>query len=252
MKTRILIIGNWKMNPRTLGEAKKITTLIQKGTTPYKNTRVLIAPPALYLPLLHTRGLSLCAQDVSSEKEGPYTGQISAEMLCGAKVSHVIVGHSERRALGETNESIAKKIKMALSKGITPVVCVGEKDREHGMWYLGEVKTQLEECFAGIGRAQMEKIVIAYEPVWAISSSAMRHDATPRDYEEMQIYIRKVLADMFTAQIATSIPILYGGSVDDKNAERFLRVGASGLLVGKASLKALTFIKIVKIANEVN
>jgi triosephosphate isomerase len=118
------------------------------------------------------------------------------------------------------------------------------------MWYLSTVKTQLEECLAGLSKNTLSKIVIAYEPVWAISSTLDRRDATPEDFEEMHIYIKKVLADLY-GHGASAGRILYGGSVDEKNAAAFLSIGADGLLPGKASLSPKKFISIVKIANEI-
>lgn len=240
------------MNPKSPHEASQIVKAIQKKAGLYKNIKIIIAPPAIYLPLLAVRGLGFSAQDISTEKEGPYTGQISAEMVSACKGTYTILGHSERRATGETNTDIARKIRMALSSKITPIVCIGEKDRTQGMWHLGEVKTQIEECFSGLSKNQLEQIVIAYEPVWAISSTANRQDATPHDYEEMQLYIRKILADMFSETLAKNIPILYGGSVNEKNVAGFKEAGAQGFLVGKASLKPETFIKIAQIINEIS
>lgn len=252
-----LIVGNWKMNPRTVALARSNFLAIKKGAKECKNVTAAIAAPFVFLPELSksaSAGLALGAQNVSAEKEGAFTGEVSAAMLSGMKVSYVIIGHSERRSLGETNEFINKKIKIALASGLTPIICVGEKERTeaHDMWYLSVVKTQLEECLAGLPKAAVGKIVIAYEPVWALSSTANRRDATPDDCVEMHIYIKKVLSDMFGAGAGMNATILYGGSVDEKNALGFLTAGhADGLLPGRASLTPKTFISILKIANEI-
>ena len=249
-----LIVGNWKMNPAGAVRARADFLTIKKSVGAFKKVTAVIAVPFIFLALLGkeaSAGLALSAQNVSAEKEGAFTGEISAGMLSALKVRYVIIGHSERRALGETNEFINRKIKAVLASGMTPILCVGEKERDHDMWYLSAVKTQLEECLAGIPKNAVGKIVIAYEPVWALSSTANRRDATPEDCVEMHIYIRKVLSDMFGSGAGTAVAILYGGSVDEKNALGFLTTGhADGLLPGRASLTPKTFISILKIANE--
>lgn len=248
-----LIVGNWKMNPSNPKDAKKNFEKIKKGATLFKNIDTAIASPFVYLPELSKISgsvLRLASQNVSAEKEGAFTGEISADMLAQFKVSYAIVGHSERRDLGEGNEFINKKIKLLLSKNITPILCVGEKERDSGMFYLGVVKTQVEECLSGVPKNAIAKIVIAYEPVWALSSTANRRDATPEDFEEMRIYIRKIVSDMAGAQAGKDMRILYGGSVDEKNAEGFLAHGkADGLLPGRASLTPEKFLGILKVAN---
>ncbi len=251
MHKKKLVIGNWKMNPRTLAEARKNFLSIKKEAGKYRNVDVALAAPFVYLPELSTSasaGLALAAQNVSAEKEGAYTGEVSAGMLKGLKTKYVIIGHSERRAMGETNALIAKKMQAVLASGMTPVLCVGETERDHDMWYLGAVKTQLEECLAGVPKSAFGKIVIAYEPVWALSSTENRRDATPEDFEEMRIYIQKVLADIAGGAV-NNLTILYGGSVDEKNAWGFLSLGnADGLLPGRASLTPKKFAGIIRAA----
>lgn len=254
MRKKKLIVGNWKMNPKTLPLARTNFLAIKKGAGLYKNVEAVIAAPYIYLPeLSKTKSaiLGLAAQNVSAEKEGAFTGEISASMLVSMKVKYCVVGHSERRELGEANEFINKKIKQLITVGITPILCIGERDRDHGMIYLGTVKTQLEECLAGVSKNSISKIVIAYEPVWAISTTANRRDATPEDCQEMHMYIRKMLTDMYGHANADAVTILYGGSVDEKSAGGFLSAGhVDGLLPGRASLAPKTFLTILKVANE--
>ncbi len=254
MRNKKLIIGNWKMNPVKAALAKANFLAIKKGIQTAKNVDVAIAAPFVYLSELSkivSARLSLAAQNAAGEKEGPFTGEVSPDMLAACKVKYVILGHSERRALGETNELISCKIKATLKAKLTPVLCVGETDREHGMWHLSLVKTQIEECLAGLPKTVVKNLVIAYEPVWAISSTPGHKDAKPADFEEMRIYIRKVLTDMFGGS-ATDVTILYGGSVDETNAAGFLiEGGADGLLPGRASLTPKKFIKIIEIANAI-
>lgn len=240
------------MNPRSAKEAITLFKAIKKNVP--RGVQAVIAAPAIYLPHLSkltSASLKLAAQDVSDKKDGAYTGQTAAGMLKGEKVSYVLIGHSERRALGETNEMIAEKIKQTLAAGLTPVLCVGEQKRDMTMWYLSEVQTQLTEGLSLVAKSALSKMVIAYEPVWAISSTENRRDATPEDFEEMSIYIRKVLVDTFSEKQAHDVPIIYGGSVNEKNAQGFLEAGAMGLLPGKASLTAKKFTGILNVAHEV-
>lgn len=243
------------MNPASLKEAKSLFLQSKKEASKYKNVIAVVAVPFVYLPELgkmSSVGFAVASQNISAEKEGAFTGEISAKMLKGCKVKYSIIGHSERRSLGETNELINKKIKQALSEDITPILCVGETERDQGMWYLGVIKTQIEECLSGISKASLGKIIIAYEPVWALSTTKDRRDATSEDSSEMVIYIKKVLSDMFDAKSVDGVRVLYGGSVNDTNAKDFLTQGkADGLLPGKASLTPKIFTNILKIANEI-
>lgn len=248
MKKKI-IIANWKMNPRSLKEAEKLFSAVARSVNRVKKTQVIICPPFVYLEKLKkiSKKVSIGAQDSFGLDVGPFTGEVSPHMLYDMGARYVILGHSERRELGETNEFINKKIKGALSAGLTVVICVGEKERDQNHEYFNIVKKQLGECLSGISKTAIPKIVIAYEPVWAISSTENRRDATPKDCEEMVIFIKKVLSDKFGAKV--KLPkIIYGGSVNTKDAASFLERGsAEGLLVGRASLTADKFIEIVKI-----
>ena len=245
-----IIIGNWKMNPLTIKEAEKSFEDIKKSVSYVRKTTIVICPPLLYLEKLKkiSRKINLGAQDAFWGDVGAFTGEVSAEMLYNAGIKYVILGHSERRTLGETNELVNKKIKRSLSAGLTPVLCVGESMRDENHSYFNLVKTQLEECLNGVKKTFASKIIIAYEPIWAISSTLNRHDATSVDSREMAIFIRKVLYDKFGAE-ASRIRIIYGGSVNEKDALDFLNNGGvDGLLSGRASLNAKKFAEIINIA----
>lgn len=247
--SRKIIIGNWKMNPLSLKETEKLFVSITKSVSSIKKTEVVICPPFLYLEKLKklSRRISLGAQDVFWGDVGAFTGEISAEMLYDIGVRYVIVGHSERRAQGENNSDINKKIKSALSAGLRPVLCVGENMRDENHEYFNVVKIQLMECLDGVSKNSVSKIIIAYEPVWAISSTLNRKDATPDDSREMVIFIRKILSDKFKGEVS-KIRIIYGGSINEKDAEDFLKNGGvDGLLPGRASLDPKKFSQIVKI-----
>jgi triosephosphate isomerase len=244
-----IIIGNWKMNPRTIKEAEKLWSGVVKDVADIKKTETVICPPFVYLEKLKklSRKISLGAQDAFEEEVGAFTGEVSAEMLYNLGVKYVILGHSERRALGENNEEINKKIKGALVAGLKPILCVGESERDVNHGYFNLVKTELEECLVGISKNSISKIIIAYEPIWAISSTENRKDATPDDSREMTIFIRKILSDKFGSD-AGKVRIIYGGSVNERDALPFLKDGGvDGLLAGRASLDTKKFMAIIKI-----
>jgi triosephosphate isomerase len=244
-----IIIGNWKMNPASTKEAESLFTGVAKNILKIKNTKIVICPPFLYTEKLKkiSKKIILGAQDLFPGEVGAFTGAVSSFMLSNIGVKFVILGHSERRAMGETNIDINKKIKSAIANGLCPILCVGETVRDPNHEYFNLVKTQLEECLSGIKKSLISDIIIAYEPVWALSSTVDRRDATALDSEEMVIFIRKVLTDKFGAESA-SARILYGGSVNEKDALDFLEHGGvDGLLVGKASLDVKKFTEIIKI-----
>lgn len=249
-----LIIGNWKMNPQSSKDSVLLFKNIGESVKNFKNIDVVICAPFLFLSdlkKLNNKKVILGAQDVYFEQKGAFTGEISALMLKDSGVKYVIIGHSERRSMGETNEIINKKLTSALKTKITPILCVGESTRSHDGFYLAKVREQISSCLSGISKSKIKQVIIAYEPVWALSSTEGRHDATPHDFEEMKIYIRKILTDMYGHKVASEIRIIYGGSANKNNAESFLSVGADGLLPGKASLDFKNFSKIVEIASRI-
>lgn len=253
------------MNPEGGKEAERLFSSVVKSISDVKNTEVIFCPPFVYLDKLkkvylgqsHTseiKKVGLGAQNLFFEDSGAYTGEISGEMLYDIGVRYVIVGHSERRnppfsslggAGGESNLEINKKMKSALKARLRPILCVGEKERDENHKYLNFVKTQIVECLDGIPKDSMREVIIAYEPVWAIGKGAV--PANPLEFQEMNIFIKKILSDKFGAKNISKVRIIYGGSVDAKNAEEFLKIGqADGFLVGRASLDAKKFEKIIK------
>lgn len=253
-KTAKIIIGNWKMNPLTLKDAESLFGTVAKNISKIKNTQIVICPPFLYIEKLKklSKKINLGAQNAFLENVGAFTGEVSPDMLENIGVKYVILGHSERRTPstggGETNELINKKIKSALGAGLVPIVCVGESERDESHSYFNLVKNQIEECLAGISKNLISKIIVAYEPVWALSSTLNRRDAIAADSLEMSIFIKKVLSDKFGSK--TELPrMIYGGSVNEKTALDFLQNGGvDGLLPGKASLDAKKFVQIINIA----
>ncbi len=253
MPAKRIIIGNWKMNPLTLKEAEKLFSGEEKAVLRIKKTKVVICAPFVYLERLKkiSKNIMLGAQDTFWGESGAFTGEISSEMLYDVGARYVIVGHSERRALGESNIGINKKVKAAIAAGLIPVLCVGESSRDESHGYFNLVKEQVEECLEGIKKSSTPKIIVAYEPVWAISTTIGRRDATPSDCMEMAIFIRKILSDKFGSE-AKNVPVIYGGSVNEKDAEGFLRDGGvEGLLPGRASLNEKKFSEIIRIAENI-
>jgi triosephosphate isomerase len=249
-----IIIANWKMNPLTLRDAEKLYGGLSKEVSKIKKTNIVVCPPFTYMDKLKklSRKISLGAQDAFWGETGASTGEVSASMLSEIGVKYVILGHSERRALGESNETVNKKLKAAISAGLSPILCIGENDRDENHEYFSFVKNQLLACINGIPKNLLYKIIIAYEPVWAISTTANRRDATPADAKEMTIFIRKILSDKLGTGM--KMPrIIYGGSVNNRDAGEFLtQGGVDGLLVGKASLDVKKFTDIIKIAENEN
>ena len=241
-----LIIGNWKMNPQSAAEAKKIFTTIAAKAEQFKKVSVVIAPPALYIgTLAKAQGMALAAQNLFWEESGAYTGELSGAMLAKSGAKYVIIGHSERRAMGETSEMANAKVKAALKAGLKPILCIGESSRDEKGEYHNLIKSELTASLAGLKKANLKQVIIAYEPIWAIGKRASR-EATPAESLEMSIFIKKVLSDMFGADAAKTVSLLYGGSVNTKNAESFLADGGvEGVLVGRESLNPLKFIQII-------
>ena len=241
------------MAPVTPAASKKLAEKVKQGSAELQKTDAVICPPYIFLGEVGkaTSKCALGAQNAFYEAEGAFTGEVSPHMLVNSGVKYVILGHSERRALGESNELIAKKISMALKVGLTVILCVGEKERDDEGKYLHILEEQIKNSLKGISKKQIDSIVIAYEPVWAIGAKATGV-ITPEALLETVIFIRKVLSDIYDKKIALSVSILYGGSVDEKNSSAFLKVqGVGGLLVGRASLDAEKFIKILKIAENI-
>ena len=246
-----IIVANWKMNPSTAREAKKLFSAVKgKAASLGGNVEVVVAPPFVYLPILgKSTKIKLAAQDVFFKEEGPFTGEISPAMLSHLGVSYAIIGHSERREhVGESDEIIHKKILAAASRRIRAILCVGENER-HREGFPPRVREELFSALKGVPRPLASRVLIAYEPLWAISTNKGAHEDSPESVFEMAIFIRRTIMDIWGKKEAFTVPILYGGSINPKNAQGFLGVkGISGLLVGGASLRAGEFGDILSVA----
>ncbi len=244
MTLKKIIIGNWKMNPVTLDEAKAILRPVKRTAQNLRRTSVVVAPPFPFLiPLvlsLRQSKVRFGVQDIFWENEGAHTGAVSAAMAAAAGARYAILGHSERRAIGETDEMIGKKLNLALRAGMTPVLCIGEKEHDGQGNYLADLKGQMRASLGALPRKMLGSIVIAYEPVWAIGRSADMA-MKPDELEAMAIFIRKTLADSY-GEDGRNVPVLYGGSVSVENAADIVSRGrVDGLLIGRESLVAENF-----------
>ncbi|HLD69399.1 MAG TPA: triose-phosphate isomerase [Candidatus Omnitrophota bacterium] len=246
---KIIIAGNWKMN-KTSFEAVELSNSLKRELCDVASIDIVVCPPFTALTevndvLLETN-ISLGAQNLYWEDSGAFTGEVSAAMIKSAGASYVIIGHSERRQFFyETNETVRKKIAAALKHNLTPIVCVGEnlKEREENKTFV-VIKNQCEGSLKGFALEEMKKMVLAYEPVWAIGTGKT---ATSAQAQEVHQYIRNLLAQMYTDEAAQDVRIQYGGSVKPENiAELVSQKDIDGALVGGASLQAESFVKIVK------
>ncbi|MEI0516412.1 triose-phosphate isomerase [Brachyspira murdochii] len=248
MARRKLIAGNWKMN-NSNKEALELVNQLKNLVKDVKDRDIMIAPTFTCLIDVHNAvkgsNIKLGAQNLYFEEKGAFTGQISADMLLAVGCEYVIVGHSECRDIfGEKDELINKKVKRALDKNLIPVLCVGEhlEEREKGIT-SDIVSSQTKEAFKGLSEAEAKKVVIAYEPVWAIGTGKT---ATPQDADEVHKTIRETLKSLYNESVAEGMIILYGGSVNEKNADDLLNMpNIDGALVGGASLVADKFARIV-------
>jgi triosephosphate isomerase len=246
------VVGNWKLN-KTIAEALALVTELKNQLGAARGVAVGVAPvfTAIHAVAKRLEGsaIATCAQDCFWEKSGAFTGEVSAAMLADAGASWAIVGHSERRQFfGDTNESVGKKARAVLASGLGAIVCVGEMlaERDAGKT-LAVVDAQLTGALDGIDAATAtQRLVIAYEPVWAIGTG---RTATPAQAQEVHAHIRKRLAERWSADTANQIRIQYGGSVKAANAEALMaEPDIDGALVGGASLEAAEFVAIVKAA----
>ncbi len=244
-----IVAGNWKMNT-TLQEgvilAKEVNEAL-KNVTP--NCDVIIAVPFTHLAsinaVIDTTKLGLGAENCADKKSGAYTGEVSASMVASTGAKYVILGHSERRQYyGETSETLKEKVALAFENALTPIFCIGEvlEEREKGI-HFDVVKSQIVDALFNLSAEDFGKIVLAYEPVWAIGTGKT---ATDDQAEEMHAFIRGVIAEKYGNQVAEDTTILYGGSCKPSNAkELFAKPNVDGGLIGGASLEAESFMGIV-------
>jgi len=243
------IVANWKMNPQSVAEAEDLLAYIDeylKNESNHKEYSLIICPPFVFLDevskILKTSSLSnqaeLGAQDIALADSGAWTGEISGPMLKRLGVKYVIVGHSERRwKMDESDFDVNKKLKTVLANELTPIICVGEKVRDEN--FKGFIKNQISATFAGLSEDEIGKCIIAYEPVWAISSNPNSRPDKPEDTLEAVAVIKETLNP--------ETLVLYGGSVTPANVKDFLLLDQiAGVLIGGASVNKEEFVQILK------
>lgn len=243
------IAGNWKMH-KIIPEAVDLVKALNEESSELADAEIVVIPPSTTLSevskTLEGSAIKIGAQNLFWEEKGAFTGEVSAPMLKDAGCQYVVIGHSERRLyFGETDETVNKKIKAALAHGLIPIVCIGEllEEREKGET-INKVDSQINAGLEGLGKEQMSKIIIAYEPIWAIGTGLT---ATPTQAEEVHSFIREKLTEKYGNETASCAIILYGGSVKPDNAFSLLKEqNINGALVGGASLEADSFIQIAK------
>lgn len=247
MRSKI-VAGNWKMN-KTLAETEALLTELS-AKLPDTHAEVMVAPTYLNLTAavrhLESSSIEVIAQNMHFAESGAYTGEISADMLLNVGIDTAIIGHSERRAyFGETDEILAKKVVTALSKNMRVMFCFGEEleDRKSGN-HFNVVESQLKNALFSLDASSWSKIILAYEPVWAIGTG---ETASAEQAQEMHAFIRKTITEAYDTGVAKNVSILYGGSVKPANAEEiFSKPDVDGGLIGGAALVADDFVAIIK------
>lgn len=255
MKT--YIVGNWKLN-FTVGEASIYLHKIQRKLPIYRNIEVVVAPSTLALQPLSLQvdrhKVKLAAQNAFYRDFGAFTGEISFSQLRGL-VDYCIIGHSERRYIfSESDKTVAKKVAAAVRNKITPILCIGETESERAFGETADIiRDQLIGGLSEIGDDDVDSVIIAYEPIWAISSTKSAKIATPDEISDVVSLIRSILSETYGAKVSENIPVLFGGSVNSSNAGAYLTVpGVNGLLIGGASLILGEWSDIIETAKRVH
>ena len=249
-----LVVGNWKMNPSTQDEAKKIARMSRRTASQLTRTDVVACPPFVFVSACLSKKkpdpLGVGVQTVSFHEAGAHTGEVSAAMLKDLGVEYVIIGHSEERAAGDTDEMVSKRINAALSVGLKVIVCVGETVRDEAGAYMEILKNQIKNSFADVPKNQVKNITIAYEPVWAIGA---KEAMVPQQVYETSLFVKKSFADIFGHDPAMKVRVLYGGAVNFRNAADIISIGkVDGLLVGRESVNVTGFPDLLRAVDSVN
>ena len=249
---KTVIAGNWKMN-KTPSETKEFMTAFKAMLPKGRWCDIALCVPAVCIPaavraMRETR-VGIGAENCNQNASGAYTGEVATNMLVDAGCKYVIIGHSERRAMGETDKDVNEKVLAALDAGLIPILCCGESLEQRELGITEEwITMQIKSALAGVDEARIRKVVIAYEPIWAIGTG---RTATPEQAEEVCENIRSVIRKLYGSKIARATSILYGGSMNDKNAYDLLaQPDIDGGLIGGASLVPEKVLKIIEAANQ--
>jgi len=245
-----IVIANWKMNPQSLREAEGIFKNVKKKALKLKKVKTIFCVPSIYINKLENlckNPIFLGAQNCFDQEKGAWTGKTSVKMLKNIGSDFILLGHSELRKLGEDDKNVNIKIKLSLKNRLKPIICIGENLRDNEGNYFATLEEQLLLALKGVGAKFSEKIIVAYEPVWAIGKGAKKM-ISAKELLQITIFIKKVLADKYGIQKLKKISILYGGSVNPRNAEDLIKNGGiNGFLVGRDSLISENFNKISEI-----
>jgi triosephosphate isomerase (TIM) len=248
------IIANWKMNPIDVSGAEKLFKGIKKKASKFRNVRTIICPPVVYLDALINlysgNKIEFGAQDCFWQNKGSFTGEISPVQIKDLGADYCILGHSERRAQGETNEIVNKKIKVAIDTKLNVILCVGEIKRDESGEHLHFIKAEITEALKGLSKNNLSRVVIAYEPIWAIGGNKDKA-MSAHELHQMKLFIQKTMKELYGPR-GMEVPIIYGGSSAPENTEELIRGGeVQGLLVGHESLMASRFLEIIAIADQI-
>lgn len=244
----MLIVANWKAYVEDVARAKKLFAASKRLGRAFDGTIVLAPPAPLFaaLALGNRTKVAFAAQDVSATLGGATTGEATAPMYASAGASYAIIGHSERRAAGDTTVIISEKLLRAIAHDLIPILCIGERERDSEGRYLNSVREEVETALAALTPKERARVIIAYEPLWAIGKTAAEA-IDQRDLGEMVLYIRKVLAEMLPGKSAARSLVLYGGSVEPANIRALAGgSGVDGFLIGHASVDPHVFASLVK------
>jgi triosephosphate isomerase len=242
-----LIVANWKMHPPTLADAKRLFEITKRAVSAARSYQVVVAPPAVFLRDIakgyRGKRILCAAQNMHWEESGPYTGEISPGQVKDAGASYVLVGHTERRVRGETNEDTARKMAAAAAHKLMPILCIGEAQRNPDGEYWNVLSRQLLIGMCEMPKASLKDVIIAYEPVWAVGAP---NPMEPEDMHGTAIFIRKTLVQAY-GRPGLEIPILYGGAIDEASAAPMLLEGdVEGLLVGRVSTDGRRFARLLE------
>ncbi|MEK7515688.1 MAG: triose-phosphate isomerase [Patescibacteria group bacterium] len=244
----MLIVANWKAYVEESTKAKKLFA-VSKRLAKTSGITIVLAPPAPLLGALAIKNKSkveFAAQDVSASSGGALTGEITAQAYAAAGATYAIVGHSERRTAGDTDATIYEKLTHALASELVPILCIGENERDGEGRYLSVVREELTRAIEPLSPKERAKVIVAYEPLWAIGKDA-EHAIGQNDLTEMVLYIRKVLAELLPGKSSQNSLVLYGGSVEPSNIRDLAGAsGVDGFLIGHASVDPRTFSPLVK------
>jgi triosephosphate isomerase (TIM) len=243
-----IVVANWKMNPASFIEAKKLFEATKKTVDKCKDISLIIAPPAIYLQALSAKysgtKISFALQNGHFEAGGAYTGETSITQASVVGASYVLVGHSERRAIGETGDDTRKKVSATLSLKMTPILCIGEVARTSSGEHFSIIAEQLLAGIKDVPSAKISKVIVAYEPVWAIGGETTM---SPRDMHTMAIFIRKTIVGVY-GEVGHKVRILYGAAVGEKNAVAMMKEGnVRGFIVGHVSQNVERFTELLKV-----